>query len=68
MPCSQQYGAIPRAVFEAHQALAERSHFNYDKWNGEMIGGGFLGLSSFFLCRGYFGCFFLLLLRRRLPL
>ena len=42
MPCSQQYGAIPRAVFEAHQALAERSHFNYDKWNGEMIGGGFL--------------------------
>ena len=37
-----QYGAIPRAVFEAHQALAERSHFNYDTWNGEMIGGGFL--------------------------
>ena len=37
-----QYGAIPRAVFEAHQALAARSHFNYDVWNGEMIGGGFL--------------------------
>jgi len=37
-----QYGAIPRAVFKAHQDLAERSHFNYDAWNGEMIGGGFL--------------------------
>ena len=35
-------GAIPRAVWEAHVALGERSHFNYDKWNGEMIGGGFL--------------------------
>lgn len=38
-----QYGAIPRSVFEAHQVLAERSHFNYDVWNGQMIGGGFLG-------------------------
>lgn len=37
-----QYGAIPRAVFDAHQALAARSHFNYDIWNGEMIGGAFL--------------------------